>query len=130
MSYTANAQIIRNTLDLAVSYLDDEQAESVTILFEEWQTDTDYAVGDRRQFGGLLYRCVQAHTSQDDWTPDKTTALWVRTWTDPFPEWVQPTGAHDAYALGAKVSHLGKHWVSDIDNNVYEPGVYGWSEVP
>ena len=129
MSYTANAQIMRESLDLATSYLDDEQAESVTILFEEWQTDTDYAVGDRRQFGGLLYRCVQDHRSQDDWTPDKTPALWVRTSTDPFPEWIQPTGAHDAYPLGAHVSHNEKHWESDIDNNVYEPGVYGWSEI-
>jgi len=116
--------------DVAISYLDDEQAESVAILFEEWQTDTDYAVGDRRQFGGLLYRCIQAHHSQDDWTPDKTPALWVRTWTDPFPEWVQPTGAHDAYNKGDKVSHNEKHWESEIDANVYEPGVYGWSEVP
>ena len=129
MSYTANAQIMRNTLDLAVSYLDDEQAESVTVLFEEWQTDTKYEVGDRRQYNGLLYRCVQAHTSQADWTPDVTPALCVRTWTDSFPEWVQPTGAHDAYAKGSKVSHNGKHWESDIDANTYEPGVYGWSEV-
>lgn len=130
MSYTANAQIMRDTLDIATSYLDDEQAESVTILFEEWETDTDYVAGDRRQYKGLLYKCVQSHKSQDDWTPDKTPALWVRTSTDPFPEWIQPTGAHDAYALGAHVSHKGKHWESDIDNNVYEPGVYGWSEVP
>lgn len=116
-------------IDVATSYLDDEQAESVTILFEEWQTDTVYAVGDRRQYDGLLYRCVQSHTSQADWTPPQVPALWVRTSTDPFPEWIQPTGAHDAYAKGAKVSHKGKHWESDIDANVYEPGVYGWSEV-
>lgn len=119
----------RLAVDVAISYLDDEQAESVTVLFEEWQTETKYAVGDRRQYNGLLYRCVQAHTSQADWTPDVTPALWVRTSTDPFPEWVQPTGAHDAYAKGSKVSHNGKHWESDIDANVYEPGVYGWSEL-
>ena len=46
-----------------------------------------------------------------------------------FPEWRQPTGAHDAYSKGDKVSHNGKHWVSDVDGNVWEPGVYGWSEV-
>lgn len=129
MSYTANAEIMRQTLDLATSYLDDEQAESVTILFPVWETDTAYAVGDRRQYDELLYRCVQPHTSQADWTPPQVPALWVRTSTDPFPEWIQPTGAHDAYAKGAKVSHNGKHWESDIDANVYEPGVYGWSEV-
>lgn len=115
--------------DVAISYLDDDEAETVTVLFENWEVGVAYAVGDRRQYNGLLYRCVQAHTSQDDWTPDITPALWVRTWTDPFPEWVQPTGAHDAYNKGDKVSHNEKHWESDIDANVYEPGVYGWSEV-
>ena len=128
MSYTANAEIMRQTMNLATSYLDDEQAESVTILFPVWEVDTAYAVGDRRQYDELLYRCVQAHTSQADWTPPQVPALWVRTSTDPFPEWIQPTGAHDAYNKGDKVSHLGKHWESDIDANVYEPPLY-WTEV-
>lgn len=114
--------------DVAISYLDDEQAESVTDLFPLWESGVVYAVGDRRQFDGLLYRCVQAHTSQADWTPPAVPALWVRTSTEEWPEWIQPTGAHDAYDKGAKVSHNGKHWISDIDANVYEPGVYGWSE--
>lgn len=114
--------------DVAISYLDDDEAESVTVLFENWEVGVAYAVGDRRQYDGLLYRCVQSHTSQADWTPDITPALWVRTSTDPFPEWVQPTGAHDAYNKGDKVSHLGKHWESDIDANVYEPPTF-WSEV-
>ena len=87
-----------------------------------------YAVGDRVKYNGLLYRCVQAHTSQADWTPDVVPALWVRTSTEEWPEWIQPTGAHDAYNKGDKVSHNEKHWVSDIDANVYEPGVYGWTE--
>ena len=111
MSYTSNAQIMRETIDLATSYLDDEQAESVTMLFELWQENTAYAVGDRRQYNELLYRCVQAHTSQADWTPDVTPALWVRTFTEEWPEWIQPTGAHDAYNMGDKVSHLRKHWI-------------------
>lgn len=114
--------------DVAISYLDDEQAESVTDLFPMWQSGVAYEVGDRRQYDGLLYRCVQDHTSQADWTPPAVPALWVRTSTEEWPEWIQPTGAHDAYDKGAKVSHNGKHWISDIDANVYEPGVYGWSE--
>ncbi len=115
--------------DVAISYLDDDEAESVTVLFENWASGVAYAVGDRRQYDGLLYRCVQAHTSQDDWTPPAVPALWVRTSTEEFPEWIQPQGAHDAYPLGAKVSHLEKHWISTIDANVYEPSVYGWDEV-
>lgn len=114
--------------DVAISYLDDDQAESVTALFPDWETSKAYAVGDRVKYNGLLYRCVQAHTSQADWTPDAVPALWVRTSTEEWPEWIQPTGAHDAYNKGDKVSHNEKHWVSDIDANIYEPGVYGWTE--
>lgn len=69
------------------------------------------------------------------WTPSEDIWQWsVATGDEPvteeWPEWVQPTGAHDAYALGAQVSHNGRHWTSDIDANTYEPGVYGWTEVP
>lgn len=118
----------RIMVDVAIGYLDDEQAESVTYLFENWASGISYVVGDRRQYDGLLYRCVQAHVSQDDWTPDKVPALWVRTSTEEWPEWIQPAGAHDAYAKGSKVSHNDKHWISDIDSNIWEPGIYGWSE--
>lgn len=118
----------RIMVDVAISYLDDDEAESVTMLFEDWQTGVPYAVGDRRKYDGLLYRCVQAHTSQADWIPPAVPALWVRTSTEEWPEWIQPTGAHDAYNKGDKVSHNGAHWISDVDNNVWEPGVYGWSE--
>ena len=78
-----------------------------------------------------LYRCLQDHTSQADWTPDAASSLWKAT-ADPaeeWPAWSQPQGAHDAYAKGAKVLHSGKRWTSDVDNNVWEPGVYGWTEV-
>lgn len=128
MSYTENAQKIANSITLATSYLDDEQAESVTDLFPAWEPDTAYAVGDRRRYDDLLYRCVQAHTSEIGWEPPAVPALWVRTSTEEWPEWTQPTGAQDAYNTGDKVSHNGKRWTSDVDGNVWEPGVYGWTE--
>lgn len=81
-------------------------------------------------FNGALYKCVQDHTSQAEWTPDTASSLWAGT-SDPaeeWPAWSQPVGAHDAYSSGAKVSHNGKHWISSVDNNVWEPGVYGWTE--
>lgn len=128
-------QILTN---VAISYLDDNQAESVTNLFPLWSPDSmhyhaeDKEKGipaDRVQYDGLLYRCVQSHISQPDWIPPLVPALWVRTSTEEWPEWVQPTGAHDAYGFGAHVSHNGKHWESDMDANVFEPGVAGWHEV-
>ena len=128
MSYYNNAVIKANLILTAIGYLPDEEAETVTALFPMWEESKAYAVGDRVQYNELLYRCVQAHTSQADWTPDVTPALWVRTSTEEWPEWIQPQGAHDAYNTGDKVSHNEKHWISDIDANVYEPGVYGWTE--
>lgn len=99
--------------------------------FDIWATDTAYEVGDVRRHGEKLYRCLTAHTSQTTWIPDVSPSLWVRI-DDPaeeWPAWVQPAGSTDAYPKGAKVSHNGKHWVSDVDSNTWEPGVYGWTEV-
>lgn len=106
----------------------DEQAYYAPDIYPAWKVGVEYAVDDRIEYGDKLYKCVQAHTSQSDWTPDVTPALWVRVSIEEWPEWVQPTGAHDAYALGDKVSHIEKHWTSTMDANVYEPGVYGWNE--
>lgn len=117
--------------DLAITMTDEEGLEYVD-LFVNWVTGTVYAVGDRVKFGDTLYKCVQAHTSQDDWTPDLTPALWVRVTVEEWPEWVQPIGAQDAYMTGDKVTHNEKHWVSLIDNNVWEPSESAptlWQEV-
>lgn len=123
-----DAERYRRHLDTVTEALTDEAALEVVDLFRPWASGTAYSVGDRISYGELLYSCVQAHTAQDDWTPDVTPALWTRVSVDEWPEWVQPVGASDAYELGAKVSHNDKHWVSTIDANVYEPGVYGWEE--
>ena len=100
-------------------------------LFAEWAYPIAYTVGQIRRYNGTLYKCVQAHTSQAYWAPPAAPSLWSLTAdpTEEWPEWIQPIGAHDAYDLGAKVSHNGKHWTSDVAANVWEPGVYGWTEV-
>lgn len=100
-------------------------------LFSPWAYPVSYKTGQILEHGGKLYKCLQDHTSQETWTPDAAPSLWVAI-SDPaeeWPEWSQPVGSTDAYAKGAKVSHSGKHWTSDVDNNVWEPGVYGWTEV-
>lgn len=111
--------------------LNDGDASEVKYLFDAWSGEgVAYALGDRVLYVDTLYRVIQAHTSQPDWTPSAAVSLFVRC-DDPgeeWPEWIQPTGAHDAYEKGYKVSHNGKHWINDIDANTYEPGVYGWSE--
>lgn len=120
---------LREMIVKASTSLSDEDALEAVELYPAWKTGTAYAVDERIRYGDTLYRCVQAHTSQDDWTPDVTPALWVVVSLDEFPEWIQPTGAQDAYQTGDKVSHNEKHWQSDVDNNVWEPGVYGWTEL-
>ena len=112
-----------------VSTFTDENALKVIDLYPKWVVGIAVAKDSRYQYEGKLYKCVQAHTTQTDWTPDVTPALWVVVSLDEWPEWVQPTGAHDAYAKGDKVAHNGKKWTSDVDANVWEPGVYGWTEV-
>lgn len=116
------AEGVDNPLDLVTPLLTDEQAELVPNAYPEWAVGVHYTVGKRVLHDGKLYRCVQAHTSQADWTPDATPALWVRTSQEgEIPEWVQPTGSHDAYAKGDKVRHGGKVWESLVDGNVWEP---------
>lgn len=111
--------------------VDDTTANEHVDLFAAWAYPITYKTGNIRKYGSQLYRCLQDHTSQADWTPDAASSLWKAT-ADPaeeWPAWSQPQGAHDAYAKGAKVLHSGKRWTSDVDNNVWEPGVYGWTEV-
>lgn len=113
-----------------VGTLDAVTASEHADLFAPWAYPVAYTAGQLRRHNGKLYRCVQAHTSQADWTPDTAASLWSVA-ADPaeeWPAWSQPVGAHDAYAKGAKVNHNGKHWTSSVDSNVWEPGVYGWTE--
>lgn len=112
--------------------LNDEDALEAVELFPAWKPDTAYAADDRIRYGEKLYRCVQAHTSQADWTPDAAPALWTEV-AKPgeIPVWKQPTGAQDAYKKGDKVKYPdadGDVWVSIVDSNVWQPGVYGWEK--
>lgn len=111
--------------------IDEVTAAEHTELFASWNFPINYQKKQLRQYNGTLYRCVQDHTSQADWTPDVTPSLWTKAAdpTEEWPKWAQPIGAHDAYNAGDQVSHNEKHWISSADGNVWEPGVYGWKEV-
>ena len=80
-------------------------------------------------YGDALYKVIIPHTAQADWTPSEAVALFTKVSIAEYPDWAQPTGAHDAYNTGDKVSYEGKHWVSTTNANVWQPGVYGWEEV-
>ena len=126
----AKAKQLRQLIEQLAVTLDDETALAGVELFPMWAIGRAYAVDDRVQHGGTLYKCVQAHTSQADWTPDAAPSLWAKVLTDPsgaILPWVQPDSTNP-YMSGDKVSHNGSTWVSTIDNNVWEPGVYGWEK--
>lgn len=110
--------------------VDDNTALRMVEFYPEWATGTDYATGFKVQYGGKLYKCLQDHAAQADWTPDAAPSLWAKVLIpdpDVIPAWEQPD-ATNAYMAGDKVQHNGVTWVSDVDNNVWEPGVYGWSQ--
>lgn len=117
-----------------LSYATDEQAFVMRYLYSEWSGESvSYKKNDRFMYQDKFYKVLQDHTSQSDWTPDTASSLYVEI-ADPaeeWPEFKQPTGAHDAYAKDAKVTFEGKHYKSLIDANVYSPTAYpqGWELV-
>ena len=120
----------RKQIEQAAVSLPDQDALSVPELFPHWRENMTVSVDDRICYVDKLYRVVQAHTTQIGWEPDITPALFTEiAKPGEIPEWKQPTGAQDAYAKGDKVRHNDKVWQSNTDNNVWEPGVYGWDEV-
>ena len=125
----ARAYELRRLIERASTSLVDSEAIEGVELFPAWKTGVSYEIGNRIRYENTLYKCVQSHTSQNDWTPDVTPALWTIVSVDEFPEWRQPTGAQDAYNAGDKVSHNNKHWISTANANVWEPGIYGWEEI-
>lgn len=116
--------------------LEDSVATEIVDLYEPWVEGKTYTTGTILKYGTnadgetQLYSVLQNHTSQFDWLPDLTPSLYKKVGFDDsgIPIWTQPLGASDAYAKGDVVTHNNKTWVSDVDANVWEPGVYGWTE--
>ena len=126
----SKALALRALIEKAAISLSDEDALGGVELFPAWAADTSYDLDVRVRYGDKLYKCVQAHTSQIGWEPPNVPALWTEV-AKPgeIPVWKQPTGAQDAYQKGDKVHYPDKDgpvYVSIVDSNVWEPGIYGW----
>lgn len=127
----ARAASIAFVIMAEAGQIDDVTAAENPGQFSPWAYPVKYSAGNIRRHGEALFRCVQDHTSEATWAPPDAPSLWTQIGdpTEEWPAWSQPIGAHDAYSAGDKVSHGGKHWISDSDGNVWEPGVFGWTEV-
>lgn len=130
MTLVELAKKLRPLIEQAATNLDDAAALEGVQLFPMWKAGLSVQVDERYQYNGTLYRVVQAHTTQADWTPDKTPALWVAVSLEEWPEFVQPTGAHDAYNTGDKITFNGEHYVCTMDGCVWSPSEYpqGWEK--
>lgn len=132
----AAAEQTRKALQLFCQTLDDDKALEVATVFPAYEVGRAYAVGNMFSYGEnstgdpQLYKVVQAHTSQADWKPDATPALYTAIGLTPvgYPIWSKPTGAHDAYSKGDIVSYNEKLYKSLIDGNTWSPEEYpaGW----
>lgn len=130
--YTDILSAVKKLLANSVDQLSDEDALDVAALYPTWKSKLDNGdnavVGDRMWYNGKLWKVIQNHTMQSEWTPDVATSLYTEVGISEWPDWRQPVAAEDAYNTGDKVTWNNKHWVSNSDNNVWEPGVYGWDE--
>lgn len=121
-------------IDEIADILTDEQAAGIPSAFRAWTVGTSYEVGQRVSYENKVYKCLQAHTSQADWTPDVAASLWANVAPpDVIPVWVQPDSTNP-YMQGDKVHYPdadGPVYESLIDNNVYSPADYpaGWQLV-
>lgn len=124
----------RATVDALIQSMTDEEAITSQVLFPNWQSGKSYALNERVRYDGKLYKALQAHTSQDDWTPDVAASLFACLLTDEeggtIQEWVQPDSTN-GYSAGDKVTYNGAIYTSLIDNNVWSPADYpaGWQLV-
>ena len=107
----------------------DEMSLQVPNLYPSWKPEINYVVGDRVLYNEVLYKVLQDHTSQEAWNPVNAQSLFAKVLIpndSVIPIWEQP-GSTNPYMTGDRVAHNEKVWVSTIDNNVWEPGLYGWS---
>lgn len=120
------ARRIRVFIEAHAELLTDDAALDIPDVFPQWSDEGIYTTGTRVRYNEKLYKCLQDHAAQADWTPAAAPSLWAEVLNDEIKEWVQPESTNP-YMKGDKVLHYGHKWISDIDSNVWEPGVYGWS---
>ena len=130
MTLIEYAKKIRPLIEKAAQHLDNNSALEAIALFPSWNSGIAYTTGTKIKHEGVLYSVLQDHTSQADWRPDTAHSLFAKVLIpdpDIIPDWEQPDST-SAYAKGDKVRFNGKIYISMVDNNVWQPDIYGWEE--
>ena len=128
--WTDEARRMKPYIQKGIQSLDDADALEIATAYPEWNAAASYAAGEKVLCGGILYKCLQDHAAQEGWSPADAPSLWAKVLIPDdgtIPAWEQPDSTNP-YMKGDKVTHNGKTWISDVDNNVWEPGFYGWTE--
>lgn len=134
MDIIEEARRFRAKVELLAQNITDEEADDNIDFFPNWEVGVEYKADFKIRYNGVMYKVLQDHTSQEDWTPDVAVSLYVKCHQqdpqDEFPPYEQPT-AENPYMKGDKVTFEGKHYICLIDNCVWSPTDYpqGWEEV-
>lgn len=128
MGIVERARVLRVTIEELATAMSDEAVLETTELLPVWKSGVEYSAGARVRYHGTAYKCLQGHTSQDDWTPANAPSLFaeiLRAAENPgheneAPEWKQPDSTNP-YMKGDRVTHNGIVWESLVDSNVWEP---------
>lgn len=142
MNRVQSAEQLRKALQYFVMSLTDEEAMVVACVYPKWEANITVKSNEIYSFGTnlvgdpQLYRCLQDHKTQGDWTPDIAVSLWspIGISGDGIPVWSQPVGAGDAYNKGDQVHYPDANsqvYESLINGNVWSPESYpaGWKIV-
>lgn len=141
MNMTQNALEMRKALQFFAATLDAEKQAQMLLeipsVFPAYGPGREYKAKDVFSYGvnavgdPQLYQVLQDHVSAADWAPDAAVSLYkaIGVTESGYPVWVQPLGAADAYNKGDIVSSNGVLYVSSVDGNIWQPGVYGWEQV-
>ena len=129
--WTDEARRMKPFIQKGIQTLDDADALAIKTAYDEWKEAGSYKVDEKVRFDDVLYKCITEHDAQKGWEPVSAPSLWAKVLIpDPgaIPEWEQPDSTNP-YMKDDKVTHNNKKWISIIDGNVWEPGIYGWEEI-